>query len=263
VFADYLAGNEIQSEALKRIAGAAMQRGLSVRGLAKLTTRHESTIRGVFEKDDPQRRTIDALAVAVGIDSIRLHAELGDMNDAERTQMLSEVIRRVRLSDAFSISPRAAAERFTDAFRSAEPSAQNAALGAFVLAEVKAPPRTEDLLAEALAEIDGAKDETAEAPEAGQYSYADLLGTTALRRFAEALGANGASLLSLFREWEPRDAALWTIANDFAVHLGFSHREIRQCLKPIISKLRRRCEPRLSQMLEYARIQPKPFFLEE
>jgi hypothetical protein len=164
----------------------------------------------------------------------------------------------VRLSDAFAVAPVEAAARFTQAFRAAAPRAQNAAVRAFVLAEVKAPPLTEDLLAEAIREIAGA-----ESREVSAYSYQDLLGTTALKRFAEALGGHGAPLLSLFREWEASDAALWTIANDLSLHLGFSHREIRQCLKPIVSKLRRRSEPRLSQMLEYARIQPRPFFLEE
>lgn len=256
MFEDYL--ETVRHPALRLIAKEASRRGLSVRRLAQLAGRDDASVRRTFDVDtNPQRRTIDALARAVGIDPIRLHAELGDMNDAECKEVFSQVINRVRVSDAFAVAPIEAATRFTHAFCSAVPQAQNAAVRAFVLAEVKAPALTADLLAEAMAEIAGA-----ESQEASAYSYQDLFRTTALKRFAEALGEHGTSLLSLFREWEPCDAALWMIANDFSLYLGFSHDEVRRCMAPAIALLRKRNDARLPDMLAYARHQNMPFIFE-
>jgi Helix-turn-helix domain len=262
VFEEYL--HTVRHPALRKIAEAAGQRGFSVRQLARLAGRDEASIRRTFDADrTPQRTTIDAFARAVGIDPLRLHAELDDLGDGQRGQILGEVIRRIRFSDAFSVAPGVAAEQFMHAFRASEALAQNAAARAFVLARVEAPALTDDLLAAALSEIDGRDDGTAGTTELGRPSLADLSGTTALKGFAEALGDRGVPLLSLFREWQPGTEALWLIAQMFSLHLGFSDDEIRRCMAPTIALLRKRNYAKLCEMLAYARTQYKPLFLEE
>jgi hypothetical protein len=192
----------------------------------------------MFDAKHPRRGTLDRLARAVGIDPLRLHAELNELTDSDHKEAISRVMSLAR----FEVGA-AAAELFLQAFRSAELDAKNAAARDFVrvLPETDDTQITSEMLAEACAEAAAA----GRARVAGTGKDAPSLAasqedptTTALRAFARALGDHGKPLQSFFREEE--------VSGDFSVRLillgyrqlGFTDKEFA----PICAAVSRRGE---------------------
>jgi AraC-like DNA-binding protein len=225
-FAEYLEG--LRHPALRRIAEAALRHGFSVRRLASVAGRDEASVRRTFDADrTPQRTTIDALARAVGLYPVRLHAELDDLTSDETESAFNEAMRFARLV-TFKVPNEAAIERLVNAYRAVSPQARNEGARAWVLA--------------------GDERSTEQR----------------LLRFIEALNpADSSELLAFFPERAGGDAMLWMIASYYR-DLGFDDDEVRRLLSPTLKALRRRDHTRLDAMLELARNHPiDPIDLEE
>jgi hypothetical protein len=131
-FTDYLRAG-IPHRGLRLIAQAAARRGWSVRTLAKEAKRDVASVSRSFDaKNIPTRSTIDALAKAVGIDLIPLHAELDDLTDQQLFATFNEVISYARIR-TFTVGNQDALKRIIFAFRDASTVKKNTAIRSWAL----------------------------------------------------------------------------------------------------------------------------------
>jgi transcriptional regulator with XRE-family HTH domain len=244
VFREYLDDEQLHL-GLRRIAQVAAERGLSLRALAKAAERTPATVSVMFSQRHPRRSTLDRLARAVGIDPLRLHAELADLTESDADQVLTEVISLARVAGAFTVRGDIAADQFRRAFRSAPPEARAAAVQAFVCSRTDPTPLTADLLAGAFAEAAAARAKSADfdafdsQPPLPREAREDE-STISLRAFAENLGDHGERLITLFRQgdgWDELSSHL--ISTGFSLitagcrHFGFTNDEIRAHMEPL------------------------------
>jgi hypothetical protein len=182
----------------------------------------------------------------VGIDPLKLHAELGDLSEADHEQVLAEAISLAKVAGTFTVPAISAAEQIAHAFRAAAPEAKDAAARAFVLSKVDHQP-VSDLIVEAMAEAAKAGQNTGNGEFIGLDASASVVplslredeSTRSLRALAENLGDRGEGLISLFRTGDFTEDCLRLIVTGYRC-LGFTDDEIRISMKPALDVLEQR-----------------------
>ena len=207
---------------LRRIAKAAGQQGLSMRGVAKAAGLAPSTCSQVFNiSAKPRWKTIDRLSRAVGLSPMRLRAELDEMEAADYMAVGQSLIRAAR--ELKYVVPNAQAmQRFSDALKTAANDILKRSLRAYVIA----------------GGFDGSAAEGSDGVD------------SAVRAFAEEFKSCGFDLLGLLQVGN--DYNLWMIATELR-HLDLKPSEVKAVLASILGHLHKRDSTRAEAQLAYLR----------